>query len=221
MSDESPTPDGAVEAAAQSAGQAEQTQPVMPDGWNGEFDAPRAKATIDRLREFEGQLKKLESDPEAFQEFAQRHGYEFVTDEANDPDTSEWEPQYETPPDDPRISQMEQQLSQLQQQKEIELVASHVVELTADKGLDSDTQRYLFDLAKEPGFTPARTEKIVNGHLKALEAAKAAAIEEYRTTKRSPAPPLPGAPGEPAPDLSTPQKRADAMAAAIRANSQD
>ena len=214
MSDVPETPDGAVEAAAQSAGQAEQTQPVMPDGWTGEFDPARAKATIDRLREFEGQLKKLESDPQAFAEFAQRHGYEFVDDSEPD-DTPQWEQESfdEEDPNAARLERIEQGLTKIEYDKEMQELGSHVLELTKDAGLDQDTQAYLFELASAPGYNPQRTEKIVKQHLKAIEAAKEAAIEEYRTSKRAPTPPPLGGPGQEAPDLRDPQTRANYMAA--------
>jgi hypothetical protein len=223
MSDASETPDGAVEAAAQSAGQAAQDQPVMPDGWTGEFDAPRAKATIDRLREFEGQLKKLESDPDAFAEFAQQHGYEFV-DDAQDEAAPQWEPQDEGEYEDPnaaRIAQMENQLSELQRQDEMQQLAAHVVELTADANLDQETQRYLFEVASAPGYTIPRTEKIVKQYLSSLDKAREAAIEEYRNTKRAPATPALGKPGEPAPDLNDPKTRREHLANIIAAHEQD
>jgi hypothetical protein len=219
MSDVPETPDGAVEAAAQSAGQAQQDQstPVMPDGWTGEFDPARAKATIDRLREFEGQLKKLESDPQAFAEFAAQHGYEFV-DDAEDDETPQWEQQYdETPTEDPRISQMEQQLTELQHNREMEQLAAHVVELTSDANLGEEDQRFLFELASQPGYTPQRTEKIVKQHLAAIKAAEERAIENYRSSKRSPSPPLPGTPGEPAPDLRDEKQRREYLAKLVAA----
>ena len=219
MSDESPTPDGAVEAAAQSAGQAEQDQsrPVMPEGWTGEFDPHRAKATIDRLREFEGQLKKLESDPEAFAEFAAQHGYEFVDDEPVSDETPEWDTSEYEDPNAQRLQQVEQQLTEFQQQKEQEQIAAHVVELTDGKDLDQDTLRYLYEQASLPGYTPQRTEKIVNQHLKAVEAAEQRAIEKYRSSKRSPQPPPPGSPGEPAPDLRNDKERIEYLTNSIAA----
>lgn len=191
----------------------------MPEGWEGEFNPVRAKETIDSLRQYERQLQKLQNDPEAFAEFAAQHGYEFVDDEPQD-DEPQWDTSEYEDPHAQRLQQMEERLSQIQQQEEQQQIAAHVVELTDGKDLDQDTLRYLYDLAAQPGYNPQRTEKIVTTHLKAVEKAREAAIEEYRNTKRSPQPPPVGGPGQEAPDLSSPKARADYMAAIINAAEQ-
>lgn len=220
MSDVPETPDGAVEAAAQDAGQAAQDRPVMPDGWTGEFDPHRAKATIDRLREFEGQLNKLKNDPEAFQAFAQENGYEFVDDTPDEPEP-EWEPQEYEDPNAARIDQLQSRLDALTQQEEMQQIAAHVAELTQDTdGVDLETQKYLFEVASQPGYNPERTTKIVKQHLAAIKAAEERAIENYRNTKRSPQPPPLGGPGQEAPDLNDPKARREWMAARIAAEDQ-
>lgn len=223
MSDVPETPDGAVEAAAQVAGQAEQDQPspVMPDGWTGEFDPARAKATIDRLREYEKQVQRLQNDPEAFQEFAQNHGYEFVTDEP-EPETPEWDTQddYEDP-NAQRLAQVESRLSEIQQAEEMQQLAAHVAELTQDTGVDLETQKYLFELASQPGYNPDRTKKIVDQHLQAVKAAEEKAVERYLESKRSPSPPPIGSPGQEAPDLRDDRTRREYLGTIINARLQD
>ena len=197
----------------------------MPDGWTGEFDPHRAKATIDRLREFESeaqQFRRLKEDPDAQRAFFNELGYEI--DEDGDEVAPEWEPQDDGLYEDPnaaRIAAMEERLGQMQQQEEMQQLAAHVAELTQDSGVDLETQKYLFEVASAPGYNPQRTEKIVKQHLAAIEKAREAAVEDYRKTKRSPQPPQVGAPGQEAPDLRDDKTRRDYLATLIDAQSME
>jgi hypothetical protein len=222
MSDVPETPDGAVEVdRAQSAGQA-QDRPVMPDGWTGEFDPHRAKATIDRLREFETdaqQFRRLKEDPDAQRAFLEELGYEIPDDEPEQPDWMQ-EDDY-ADPTEARIAQVEDRLSQIQQQEEMQSLAAHVAELTQDSGLDVEVQRQLFEIASQPGYNPQRTEKIVKQYISAVKAAEERAIEQYRESKRTQTPPPPGTAGEPAPDLKDDKARREYLGRLVDAYSQD
>lgn len=213
------TPDGAAEAAqgaVEPQVEAPATErPVMPDGWTGEFDPHRAKATIDRLREFERQVNNLGSDPDAAARFmAERHGWELADDE----------PVYDAPDDegfdDPHASEIAElkawKESQEQQQTEA-AIASHVGELTAESDLSLEEKQWLFEQAKAPGFTEKRTEQLVSQYLARAKAREEAAIERYLESKRAPAPPQEGKAGEPKPDPWDSDARAARIAARITA----
>lgn len=68
--------------AAQDA--VEPAEPTSPPVFEGDFDPDRARRTIDHLRSREKELEqqakefdRLQNDPDAFKEFAERLGYDF------------------------------------------------------------------------------------------------------------------------------------------------
>lgn len=219
MSDESPTPDGAVEAEQSEANLAN-TSPDMPDGWTGEWEPQRAKATIDRLRPFEKQLEKLRSDPEAFAQFAAELGYEFDdgdTDEpAWEPDTQEDEPF--VPQDDPRLSKMEQQLLDIERDRQAGYVNGHIQELATEAGVQlskRETERLFKNAYAGENSSPAVTKQAFDDYLELRKELQEEAVNGYRKSKRAPEPPQPGKAGEPKANLKSAKERVDAMAARI------
>lgn len=193
----------------------------MPDGWTGEFDPHRAKATIDRLREFETeaqQFRRLREDPEAQREFLAEIGYTVEDDEPDEPDVEldEFED-----PNAAELRQIKSQVEEINEERELQQIAAHVAELTQDSGLDLDTQKLLFELASSPGRSVARTEKIVKQHISAVESAKEKAIEAYLESKRSPTPTPAGAAGEQAPDLRDDTTRRQHLATIVAARMAD
>lgn len=220
MSDESPTPDGAVEAEQSEANLAN-TSPDMPDGWTGEWEPQRAKATIDRLRPFEKQLEKLRSDPEAFAQFAAELGYEFDdgdTDEpAWEPDTQQDDAPFE-PVDDPRLSKMEQQLLDIERDRQAGYVNAHIDRLAAENEIElSEREKARLFKAAYAGENsgPSLTDEAFKDFLELRKEIEETAVKRYRNSKRAPAPPQPGKAGEPKANLKSARERVDAMAARI------
>lgn len=102
----------------------EPTEPASPEAapFDGEFDADRARRTIDHLRDRERELEKqakqferLQNDPEAFREFVSAQGYEIPEDE---PDDEPVAPTFH----DPRVDQL---LAEREQERLNQLVMEH------------------------------------------------------------------------------------------------
>ena len=219
MSDASETPDGAFEAEQSEATQANTHD--LPDGWTGEWEPQRAKATIDRLRPFEKQLEKLRSDPDAFAQFAAELGYEFDDGEQQEP---VWEPDTQVddepfePVDDPRLSKMEQQLLDIERDRQAGYVNGHIQELAAEAGVQlskRETERLFKNAYAGENSSPAVTQQAFNDYLELRKELQEEAVNGYRKSKRAPEPPQPGKAGEPTANLKSQKQRVDAMAARI------
>lgn len=220
MSDVPETPvDGVAEAAQGAVDTQADTpasdRPVMPDGWTGEFDPHRAKATIERLREFERQVNNLSSDPDAAARFlAEKHGFEFADDEPDLEDT------FEETGEDPYVRDIAE-LKAWKEQQEIERVeaaiANHVNELTADSDLTVEEKQWIFEQAKAPGFTEKRTEQIAKQFIDRMKQRDEAAIKRYLDSKKAPSPPPTGTSGEQQIDPFDSNARKARMAALLSA----
>lgn len=215
------TPDGGAEIAQgavdQQAEQQAPDRPVMPDGWTGEFDPHRAKATIDRLREFERQVNTLGSDPDAFARFAaEHHGLEIAED---DPDeyTYEDQEQFEDDPNAARVAELEAWRTQQEAQQRDAAIAAHVGELTAESDLSLEEKQLLFGLANTPDADERRTERIVNDYLARAKQREEQAVQRYLDSKRAPAPPQEGKAGEQQIDPFDSDARAARIAARLTA----
>jgi len=213
------TPDGAFEAEQSEATQAN-TDQVMPDGWTGEWEPQRAKATIDRLRPFERQLNQLRSDPDAFAQFAAELGYEFDSGE-QEPEPA-WEPDTQDEPfepvDDPRLSKMEQQLLDIERERQAGYVNGHIQELAAEAGIElskREQDRLFKNAYAGENSGPAVTKQAFDDYLELRKELQEEAVNGYRKSKRAPAPPQPGKAGEPKANLKSARERVDAMAARI------
>jgi uncharacterized protein YecE (DUF72 family) len=221
VSDVPETPDGAAQTGEGPVEHAAESPP-----WGDNFNPERAWSTIqdqrrerDQLEAEVKQFRALREDPDAQRAFLEELGYEIPDDEPEQPDWAQ-EDDY-ADPTEARIAQVEDRLSQIQQQEEMQQIAAHVAELTQDSGLDLDTQKYLFEIATQPGYNPQRTEKIVKQHIAAVKAAEERAIEQYRESKRTQTPPPPGTAGEPAPDLKDDKARREYLGRLVDAYSQD
>lgn len=219
MSDASETPDGAFEAEQSEATQATTNDTVMPDGWTGEWEPTRAKATIDRLRPFERQLNQLRSDPDAFAQFAAELGYEFDNGETDEP---AWEPDTQDepfdPPDDPRLTKVEQQLLDIERERQAGYVNGHIQELATEAGIElskRERDRLFKNAYAGENSSPAVTQEAFNDYLELRKELQEEAVNKYRGSKRAPAPPQPGKAGEPKANLKSAKERVDAMAARI------
>lgn len=220
MSDASETPDGAFEAEQSEATQA--NTPDMPDGWTGEWEPTRAKATIDRLRPFERQLTQLRNDPDAFAQFAAELGYEFDDGESQ-PDEPVWEPDTQEdepfePVDDPRLSKMEQQLLDIERDRQAGYVNGHIQELAAEAGVQltkRETDRLFKTAYAGENSSPPLTKQAFDDYLELRKELQEEAVTSYRKSKRAPEPPQPGKAGEPTANLKSQKQRVDAMAARI------
>jgi hypothetical protein len=207
--------------AVQRAPTQANTTPDMPDGWSGEWEPTRAKATIDRLRPFERQLNQLRSDPDAFAQFAAELGYEFDNGEQQDepvwePDTQDDEPFQ--PQDDPRLTKVEQQLLDIERERQAGYVNGHISELAAEAGVElskREQDRLFKNAYAGENSGPALTKQAFDDYLELRKELQEEAVNGYRKSKRAPAPPQPGKAGEPKANLKSTKERVDAMAARI------
>jgi len=226
MSDVPETPDVGAAEAAQGAVEQQQVEapaterPAMPDGWTGEFDPHRAKATIERLREFERQVNTLSSDPDAAARFlAEKHGFEFADDE---PD---YDPQDDALPeeDDPvaaKVAELEQYVQQQQIEQATKAINDHIAELAGADGVkltDRDKQIIFAEAVSGQQVSPEQTEKAFKEHVAWLKQRDEQVLEAYRQSKRAPAPPPAGQEGEPKHDPWDSEARVARIAARLTA----
>lgn len=226
MSDASETPDGAFEA---EQSEAEQQDTQLPEGWEGEWNPDRAKATIERLRGREKELSAIEkqwnalqNDDQAFQEFVTQRGFTFEDDEPEEdawgPDTQEFAD--EVNPLDERLSKAEQFIQQQEAERELGAVNAHVNELAQSAGIElSDVERDSLLRAAYAEGTPYKnlTEKAFQTHLAWRKDFEEKVKKDYLKSKRAPAPPQPGVAGEEAPDPRDHKGRKARIAARLAA----
>lgn len=205
MSDVPETPDtGAVEAAQGAVDPQVEAptveRPVMPDGWTGEFDPHRAKATIDRLREFEREVNGLRSDPDAFARFAaEHHGFEIAEDEP-EPEYSEDTSSFEDDPLAREVAELKQWRDEQQLERTTREINDHIADLAKESGLDltPQEQEYIFAKAVSGGsISPQQTQRAFEAHKEWISARENAWQERYLQSKRAPDPPQEGKAGEP------------------------
>lgn len=229
MSDASETPDGAFEA---TQSEAEQQDTQLPEGWEGEWNPDRAKATIERLRGREKELSAIEkqwnalqNDDQAFQEFVTQRGFTFEDDDSEEepwaPDTQEFADEAPDPFDE-RLSKAEQFIQQQEAERELAAVNAHVNELAQSAGIElSDLERDSLLRAAYAEGTPYKnlTEKAFQAHAAWRKDFEEKVKKDYLKSKRAPAAPQPGGPGEPKFDHLDDKAAAARMAAFIEANS--
>lgn len=235
MTDLPETPDGAAEAP--QSGATQQDRPSMPEGWTGEFDPHRAKATIDRLREFEPeaqQFRKLREDRAELERWlADEMGYELDTGEVADDDVlpnEQFQPDYaqdyggEPDPLQEVMTRQERVEQWMIQQEARELASSvenHIDHLATEAKVElTDYERsQLFQAAVAvPGeISDRKTKQLFEGHVKWLKDREDAWQKRYLASKSAPEPAPAGQAGEPASDPQDAKARKQRIAARIQA----
>lgn len=170
--------------------------------FEGEFDADRARRTIDNLRAREKELEQQLKSDDWFTQELQRRGYELPGEE------EEPEPEYDyEDPYDQRLSQVEHAMEEQRQAAVLNDLDQHIDKLAGDAELTLPPKaKEWVALASihagqgEP--TPEATEQAFND-LKALydEVGKTA-VDKYLKSKRAPSPPSPGSQGQPSGDFN-------------------
>jgi hypothetical protein len=172
--------------------------------FDGEFDADRARRTIDHLRERERELEKqareyqrLQQDDSAFKEFVSQRGYEIPDDEPEEPEFD----LNEDPTAD--IRKTVDELRQWREQQEVDKALTafnkdiDAKATEASVNLDKVDRDWLLQESIKGGFT---TDAVNNAFSQLAERNKQleqAAVERYLASKRAPTPPQRGKAGAP------------------------
>jgi hypothetical protein len=187
------------------------TDPVVETApFEGEFDAARARRTIDNLRAREKELEtqareyqRLTSDPSAFTEFGAQQGWVELP-EVEEPEYTNYAPE---PAPDPRIDEL---VAWRDEQNALSVKAAFDRDLDAlasKAGLEVDDDDRMSLLVKAVNLSsgnlgPDQTAEVFEAFAAKREAERRAWIESYTKTKQAPAPPVDGPQGEPRFDTS-------------------
>lgn len=190
--------------------------------FQGEFDADRARALIDKLRNENKELstsakeyQRLTSDPEAFTEFGVQQDWLSLPEPEAEPEYAEY-----VEPDE----QVARDVAELKQWREEQNLAtalsdfnSHVDRLASEKGIELtefEREGLQYQSAKK-GFTPKATEQVFEDLASLKEAAYKSAVDTYLKSKQAPSAPVSGSQGEAGFDHRSRDARIARIAAAV------